>query len=162
MSKLYIIRGLPGSGKSTLARRLSKQLNAEHWEADMFFVDKEGNYKFDLNKLHAAHEWCIRNVEDAMFHNVDVIVSNTFTRPREMEDYLVTAERLDVEMFIIECTNSYGSIHNVPSKTMSKMRDRWISNENLQKFMTSFSNLYDGLTVHYQKAEDYVDSAAAA
>jgi len=53
MSTLVLVRGIPGSGKSTLANRISDVL---HFEADMFFVDREtGEYKFDGARIGEAH-----------------------------------------------------------------------------------------------------------
>jgi adenylate kinase family enzyme len=43
---LYCVRGVAGSGKSTFAKTLVKK-DYCHKEADMFFVDREGNYKFE-------------------------------------------------------------------------------------------------------------------
>jgi len=46
MSYLVIIRGLPGSGKSTFAKKFVEK-GFKHYEADMWMVDKDGNYSFD-------------------------------------------------------------------------------------------------------------------
>ena len=59
---LYIVRGIPGSGKSTFA----KTLGGQHYEADMYFIDEEGNYKFDGTKIKDAHKWCQSFVETDM------------------------------------------------------------------------------------------------
>ena len=48
MKQLILLRGLPGSGKSTLAKLLVGDKDYCHKEADMYFVDREGNYKFDF------------------------------------------------------------------------------------------------------------------
>lgn len=164
MSKLYIIRGLPGSGKSTLARRLSQQLKAEHWEADMYFTDKDGHYQFDGQRIEEAHDFCTRHVQDAMYHHVDVIVSNTFTRVWELHDYLATAESLGVEVFIIECTAAYGSIHGIPDKVYLKMKQRWMTNAQIEESMVDFSSLTKKpLTINYQSAgNDNANTANAA
>ena len=154
MSKLFIVRGLPGSGKSTLAKRLAELLNAEHWEADMYFV-KDGVYTFDGSKIGEAHDWCISNVQDAMHNNVDVIVSNTFTRYFEMEDYLDTATELGVEIIFIQCTANYGSIHSVPETTMQKMRDRWWTNDQIKQQIMIFLNSDELLKISYFNAEDF-------
>ena len=73
-----IVRGIPGSGKSTVARKLATGSNWQHFEADMYFYDKEGNYNFDINKLGAAHHWCERKVATALQDGWSVVVSNTF------------------------------------------------------------------------------------
>ena len=89
---LYIIRGIPGSGKTTLARKLAPDAN---YAADDYFYDSDGNYKFDVTKLDAAHKWCHKAVENAMINGVPVIaVNNTFVRKWEYADYIEMAEKL--------------------------------------------------------------------
>jgi len=51
---LYIVRGIPGSGKSTIA----KTLGGIQIESDQYFIDSNGEYKFDASKLHNAHNYC--------------------------------------------------------------------------------------------------------
>ena len=86
-AKMLVIRGVPGSGKSTLAKIMASQLNAEHFEADMFFM-QDGQYKFDFSLLPNAHRWCQNSVDKALSLNQPVIVSNTFTTFKEIKPYL--------------------------------------------------------------------------
>jgi len=90
MKQLILLRGLPGSGKSTVAKLFDKAL---HFEADMYFLDADGNYQFDASKIKNAHNWCRHSVMDAMKegHPI-VVVSNTFTQEWEMEVYYLLAE----------------------------------------------------------------------
>lgn len=125
MNKLTIIRGLPGSGKTTLARKLlSSKTNTRHFEADMYF-ENNGVYEFDRNKLNGAHKWCLIQTMLSLIHGFDVIVSNTFTTKKELQPYLDITSAGTVELEVIECTDSYGSIHDVPQSTIDKMRERW-------------------------------------
>ena len=95
MKQLFLLRGLPGSGKSTLA----KTLGGRHFEADMFFV-KDGEYKFDVNYLKMAHEWCQTMVWGNMKDQTDtIVVSNTFTQEWEMKPYYEMAERFGDTVF---------------------------------------------------------------
>lgn len=55
-STLVLIRGIPGSGKSTLAKAMPGFF---HVEADMYFVDDSGNYRFGGERLREAHACCI-------------------------------------------------------------------------------------------------------
>jgi predicted kinase len=119
--KLILIRGLPGSGKSTLA----KMMSAEHVEADMYFIDNNGDYHFDETLLNQAHQWCIDRVKDLLNQGVDVVVSNTFVRYWEMKPYIELANTKSVELEIIHSTGSFNTIHNVNAATMEKMRKRW-------------------------------------
>ena len=65
MKELFLLRGLPGSGKSTLAN----SLGGTHVEADMYFLDPQGEYIFDASKLKHAHQWCQDTVEATMRYN---------------------------------------------------------------------------------------------
>ena len=77
MKMLYIIRGIPGSGKSTLAKKIASVV----CEADDFFVDPDGVYRFDPSLLKEAHSACQKKCVTAMQFEVDAIaVANTFTR----------------------------------------------------------------------------------
>lgn len=125
--KFLIIRGLPGSGKSTLARSLAMADGWFHYEADMYFYDKEGNYAFDQNKLGAAHDWCETNVAQRLQDGWNVIVSNTFTTQRELNPYFEIALQLGIIPQVISVHGSFGSIHNLPEEAMDRMRRRWIA-----------------------------------
>lgn len=127
MNTLTIIRGLPGSGKSTLAKQLLQGMGTQitvHLEADQYFM-VDGVYKFDRNKLMAAHEWCLRETSDMLYYNKNVIVSNTFTTMREMRPYFECAQVLNRPVNVITCQGNFGSIHDVPDETLKKMRARF-------------------------------------
>lgn len=119
--KLILIRGLPGSGKSTLAQTL----DAEHIETDMYFVNRDGEYCFDANKLTVAHQWCEQQVEQLLMEGFSVVVSNTFVRYWEMQPYVEMAQRLNIDLQVIRCLAEFGSIHGVDAETVKKMRTNW-------------------------------------
>lgn len=128
--KLTIIRGVPGSGKTTLAKKLiSENTNNEHvichYEADMYFTDENGKYKFVPKLIEDAHAWCGTSVEIALRKGWDVIVSNTFVQKWEMAAYLTLAETYGAEVEVLKCTGEYASVHDVPAATIAKMRDKW-------------------------------------
>lgn len=130
---LYLVRGLPGAGKTTFINTLmcmfeDGSTHSEHFEADQYFYDKEGNYNFDVEKLGAAHSQCQRKTYEAMDAGADYIfVSNTFTTEKEMKPYLKMAEELGYQIVSLVVENRHGnkSVHNVPEETMTKMRDRF-------------------------------------
>lgn len=101
---LYILRGLPGSGKSTLARDIaaSDLDNTVVASADTFFIDEEGEYKFDPAKLPEAHAWCRGKVEGAMAAKAaHVVVDNTNIRVAHFKPYLDLAEVYQYKVKIV-------------------------------------------------------------
>lgn len=125
MSKLIIVRGLPGSGKSVLAKKIAGEFSYRHYEADMFFVDRDGNYNFNPANRAEAHTWCQRLTYESLKHKQSVVVSNSFTQIWEMDVYLMIAEALQVEVEIVEMSTMYKNIHNVPEHILEKMKDNW-------------------------------------
>ena len=121
--ELFLIRGICGAGKSTLA----KSLGGKHVEADMFF-EKDGVYKFDATKIKEAHSWCQNMVGEWMSEDEErIVVSNTFTQKWEIQWYYDWAKKLDYRVFSLIVENRHGGVneHNVPQKTIDKMRDRF-------------------------------------
>jgi len=128
MSKeLFLLRGLPGAGKSTLAKILVGDRDYCHKEADMYFVDSEGKYKFDFSLIKEAHEWCQSEVEFLMKYEHTVVVSNTFTQEWEMQAYydLAKSYGYKVNSIIVENRHRGVNEHNVPQETLEKMKQRF-------------------------------------
>ena len=132
MKELILLRGLPGSGKSTLAKVIASEYII--CEADQYFIDKDGNYNFDANKLKDAHEWCRTRVETFMSDNQaneqfysTIVVSNTFTQEWEMKAYYELAEKYGYRVHSVIVENRHGnkSVHNVPDASMGNMRNRF-------------------------------------
>lgn len=123
MKELILLRGLPGSGKSTLA----ELIGGFRCEADMYFME-DGEYKFDINRIKDAHNWCKKECESFMIREKPkVIVSNTFTQEWEMENYYELAKKYGykVTSVIVENRHNGKSVHNVPDATLGNMRNRF-------------------------------------
>lgn len=115
-NKLIIVRGVPGTGKSTYA----KSLNIVHFEADMYF-QRGGNYEWDRRGLGSAHNWCLTEVASCLEAGMDVVVSNTFSTMKEMMPYL----KLGYPVEVVELTEVFGNIHDVPDQIIDMMHARW-------------------------------------
>ena len=125
MKTLYIVRGLPGSGKSSLAKKVTQLV----YSADDFFTNKKGEYNFNAKLLGKAHEWCWGKVRDAMFIGAEAVaVANTFTQAWEAEKYYQIAEEYGYSVFVIECQNDFGNVHDVPQESIDAMKERWEKN----------------------------------
>ena len=122
MKTLTLVRGVPGSGKTTLAKEMV-DANTDHFEADMFFTDKEGNYKFNPKKLSKAHRWCQKKARKALKKGRNVVVANTFIRRHELQPYLEMAIDCNAEIHYITCSGDYKNTHGVPQKKVDDMRD---------------------------------------
>jgi predicted kinase len=128
MKQLILLRGIPGSGKSTLAKLLVGEKTFCHKEADMYFVDRDGNYKFEPSKIKDAHNWCKMEVEFLMkYDHSPVVVSNTFTQEWEMEDYYKLAETYGYRVFSVILENRHNGVnqHGVPEEKIQQMKDRF-------------------------------------
>jgi len=127
MKKLFILRGLPGSGKSTLAKMLVGDKDYCHKEADMYFVDGDGNYNFKPSEIKDAHAWCQQEIEFLMKYEHNVVVSNTFTQEWEMQPYYDLAEKYGYKVFSLIVENRHGgeNVHNVPREKIEEMEGRF-------------------------------------
>jgi predicted kinase len=124
MKSLFLLRGLPGAGKSTLA----KSIGGSHVEADMYFLNEQGEYNFDPAKLKDAHNWCRETAEAAMKRGADkLIVSNTFTMEWEMDAYYELAEKYNFTVFSLIVENRHGgkNVHNCPEEKVEMMKKRF-------------------------------------
>jgi predicted kinase len=128
MKILWIVRGPSGSGKT----RLAHVIGITYYEADKFFIDPDGYYKFDYRYLADAHEWCRLEVKRAMRSGASTTVSNTFTRHSEMVPYLELAKEFGYTPRVIRAGTTWDAkeladrnIHGVPLKTIKRQIARF-------------------------------------
>jgi len=122
VKELILIRGIPGSGKSTFAKMICNQ----YIEADMYFM-QDGEYKFDASKINEAHTWCQNKTEEWMKKGYNVVVSNTFSREWEMQEYYEMAEKYGYRIYSVIMENRHNGInsHGVPEEKITQMKNRF-------------------------------------
>jgi predicted kinase len=125
---LYLVRGIPGSGKSTFAKNLVGEKDYCHKEADMFFVDRDGNYNFEPSKIKNAHQWCQEEMDFLMrLEHSPLAVSNTFTQEWELQPYYELAIKYGyyVTSIIVENRHEGTNEHGVPEDKVQIMKERF-------------------------------------
>lgn len=91
-------------------------------EADQFFTDSQGVYRYDITKRAEAHANCLIWTRKAMVGGRPVVVANTFVRHKEMHPYYELASELDYRLQVIICQALFDSIHQVPHEVIAIMR----------------------------------------
>lgn len=128
MPTLYLIRGVPGSGKSLLAQEMFDSCMIDmHLEADMYFVDDIGRYRWNPAELANAHKWCQERTQVRLSSGWDVAVSNTSTTEAEVETYRKIAEECNARFvsLVVESRHDGKNIHGVPPEKVEQMRKRF-------------------------------------
>ncbi len=124
---LYLIRGIPGSGKSTLASSMQEAMGTCLFEADHYFIQPDGTYKFDPSMLKEAHQECQNATRFALAQGVSVIVSNTSTTEAEVQTYREIADKMKANFVSIIVENRHGGVnsHDVPAEKIQQMKQRF-------------------------------------
>ena len=130
MARILIMRGIPGAGKTTWV--MKNHPHARVCSADSFFIDENGEYRFDGSLLSQAHASCLREFTDTV-RDLDagdesavVIVDNTAVRAWEISPYynLASAYGHDVRIVHIHCdidTAHSRNVHGVPRERIEAM-----------------------------------------
>lgn len=120
-----ILRGCSGSGKSTFANLIAYPCCI--CTADDFYVDKDGNYNFDPNKLGLAHKACQAKFDDALKDEVitNIVIANTNTKSSDYKYYVDKAEKAGLTVTYVVLENRHGNkdIHNVPEETLQRQEN---------------------------------------
>lgn len=140
----YLVYGVSGSGKSTYVEKelKTKYKNLQHFEADMFFYNKNGVYQFNPKKLGLAHMWCQTKFIEAMKNGFPVCVSNTSLTPKEREVYFTKATAHDYEIHVHYCNGGFQNVHGVPNEKVEKMKNKLIpiTEKEISEFKIHFDN----------------------
>ena len=125
--RVIVLRGIPGSGKSHQAASVT---GATIVSADHFFLDAEGEYKFDPARLADAHAACLRRFIDELTSPSSelLIVDNTNASVAEMAPYMAVASAFGAPAEIIEvaCDPAVAAarnIHSVPADVVTRIHD---------------------------------------
>ncbi len=123
---LTLVRGLPGSGKSTYAQNNAKDADVfvVSVEADQFHMI-DGEYQYNSNVGRHAHQWCLSQTAYYLNKGISVYVANTFINAKEMFPYYELSKDFNIEFNIITMTGIYGSVHNVPTEVIIRMKESW-------------------------------------
>lgn len=140
----YLVYGVPGSGKSTYVEKelKTKYKDLQHFEADMFFYNKNGVYQFNPKKLGLAHKWCQTKFIEAMKNGFHVCISNTSLTPKEREVYFMKATAHDYEIHVHYCNGGFQNVHGVPEEKVEKMKNKLIpiTEKEISEFKIHFDN----------------------
>jgi predicted kinase len=121
---LIILRGLPNSGKSAFATMFNTKAICC---ADEYLVHDD-TYIWDYRYLDSAHKWCERKCRRFMKAQAErIVIANTSVTVRQFQVYLDLAKQFNYKVFsvIIETRHDNKNTHNVPIKTIEKMRKRF-------------------------------------
>jgi hypothetical protein len=133
LPRLMLIRGLPGTGKTTKAKGYVND-GYRHFEADQFFV-VDGEYRFDADKLPAAHAWCLDQTRKALGEGEFVCVANVFATVEDIKAYT----ELGVSYRVIETNHPGQSAHKVPKSALRAMAANWLPTDRLLEALQSKS-----------------------
>ncbi len=128
---VIILRSVPGAGKSTVAEYLQSlgQYSGTNpvicCADDYFMVD--GEYKYEGKNIGKAHEYCFTRFTSAIndpFFSL-VIVANTSTRTKDVEQYRNAAIEKGAMCFVMTIENWHDGkdVHDVPEEVKSNMRN---------------------------------------
>ena len=123
MKELALIRGIPGSGKSTFAKEAFQSY--DHFEADMWFTNQNGDYCWNPHQIPWAHQWCQNMARRSMFFRNNVVVSNTFVKIWSLNKYFELAKEFGYNVTVYRMAKEYKSVHNIPEETLVKMKNEF-------------------------------------
>jgi predicted kinase len=124
---IILVRGCPGAGKNAFADLMSEG-KYPIYSADDYFMNGD-KYEFDVQKLSNAHNDCHYRVHLAVISGIEkIFVTNTFTQDWEMTYYIDLAKvyEYDIYSIIVENRHEGVNVHDVPDKTINKMKERFM------------------------------------
>ena len=148
--EFVIMRGCPGSGKSFLAKQLAGK-GGQIFSTDDFFMDTDGNYNWDPNKLQQAHEWNYNRIKDSLSKGVSpVIMDNTNISQWELRKLKPLVEYAKIngyEARIEEPQTPWAfdpeelakkNSHGVPQEAIEGKLKKWVKDPTIEDIQNNF------------------------
>lgn len=120
MAILRLFRGHPGSAKSTSAKRMFP--GTLLLENDMFLI-QDGQYKWSKDRVIDAIDWCMETTRNALEHNMDVVVANTFTKARYVMAYKKIAEEYGAKFEVYRCIGDFKNTHGLSDSMVQNFKN---------------------------------------
>jgi hypothetical protein len=123
--ELVVINGKDGNHCAQLANRL-RVAGYKHFDADMFFIEDDGNFKHNIQKIIAAKTWCKREALNAVLKGHSVVISSTSFNPTDLRGFHVV--NCPVELIEVDNTTA-GQLNNLIQARADAKRDQhWWQN----------------------------------
>ena len=131
--ELFILRGVPGSGKSHIATALADSgcVNSVICSADHYFMDVDGEYRFDPTKLPDAHKACFENVRAAVERRDGrIVLDNCNVLPEHFAEYEALAARHGYRVYhlVVERRHTGVNQHGVPAERVDLVAEKLAAN----------------------------------
>lgn len=124
LKQLVILRGAQGAGKSSTAAVWANWEGSRWYEADQYWLDMNGNYDYDPDRIAKAHAWCFDMVEAAVRKGISrVIVSNTFKRAKDVDRYVDLGHKWGYDVKVYVVAGKHDNTHGVPEDVVAKCRE---------------------------------------
>lgn len=169
---LTLMRGLSGSGKSTFAR---ENLEGTLLSTDDFFVDRDGNYKYDLELQGKAHRRCKDRCHHAMIRgDQHIIIDNTNYAYWHMEPFWRLAKEYgyEIKLMLVGKTDEHTAVseyfernvHQVPQKVLrgqAQKFEKWDDVTTGMKLLKASQCLQSALIandrIYVREAQEYLN-----
>lgn len=120
-----VLKSVSGNGKTTFANYLAliNPLVTEIVEADDYFIDNHGDYKFNPAELGKAHEYSRDKFVKALQNGIELVIcSNTNTTQKEAQFYINKAKEYNYTTYVLVLEKHHQgcSSHSVPEVSLAK------------------------------------------